>query len=216
MTSVAGTRKFRALVEDFASTAADLGCTIVPGVAAAELEARISALAAQLRISEQTALRTCFDDGWGRKMASDLCRQLAEREALVDAEHGRELPVGGVARLVAGLGQALLYFSVNEASVDAPGGFSVKDASEAVTGLGLALAACSPGAVSVHVDGNIVVWAREAFQVFSDNLEQHRWSSCPCGEEHGQDKTDAAVLRAVRQDQRHLAEWTAEDSASLS
>jgi hypothetical protein len=49
-------------------------------------------------------------------MASDLCRQLAEREALVDAEHGRELPVGGVARLVAGLGQALLYFSVTLAA----------------------------------------------------------------------------------------------------
>jgi hypothetical protein len=149
-------------------------------------------------------------------MASDLCRQLAEREALVDAEQGRELPAGGVARLVAGLGQALLYFAVNEASVDQPGGFSVKDASEAVTGLGLALADCSPGAVTVHVDGNVVVWAREALQIFTDNLEQHRWSCCPCGEGHGQDKTDAAVLRAVRLDQRHLAEWTAEGGAPLS
>lgn len=92
----------------------------------------------------------------------------------------------------------------------------MKDASEAVTGLGLALADCSPGAVTVHVDGNIIVWAREALQVFSDNLEQHRWSCCPCGEEHGQDKTDAAVLRTVRLDQRHLAEWTAEGSAPLT
>lgn len=203
MTSVAGTQKFQALVEDFARTAADLGCAVVPGVAAAELEARISAVAAQLHISERTALRTYFDDDWGRQMASDLCRQLAEREALVDAEHGRELPVGGVARLVAGLGQALLYFSVNEASVDQPpGGFSVKDASEAVTGLGLALADCSPGGVTIHVDGNIIVWAREALQVFSGNLEQQ--------------DIDAAVLRAVRLDQRYLGEWTAEGSAPLS
>lgn len=211
MTSVARTKRFQALVRDFVSTAAELGCAVRPDVVAAALETRISVVAAQLGMSEQTVLRTYLDDGWGRDMARDVCRELvAERAALVAGEDGLELPAGGVARLVAGLGQALLYFSANELTVDqVPGAFSVREASEAVTGLGLALAVSSPGAATVTVAGNVVAWARDALRVFSDNLEQRRWSSCPCGDNHGQRRTDAAVLRVVKTDLRLLDQWTA-------
>jgi hypothetical protein len=43
-------------------------------------------------------------------------------------------------------------------------------------------------------------WTTDALIAFRDNLAQQQWSSCPCGQDCGQQVTDTAVLRAVRDD----------------
>lgn len=65
-----------------------------------------------------------------------------------------------------------------------------------------------PGGSMVTVPGNVLAWTSEALTVFRDNLQQQRWSSCPCGQDCGQHTTDAAVLRAVRDDLQLLPDTT--------
>jgi hypothetical protein len=197
--AVTGTKKFHALVQDFVSTAAELGYTADRAAIAAELEALITAVATQLHVTEETALRTYLDDDWGRDMARDFCNQIAERSALVEAEPARELTVQAASRLVAALGQALLCYAINEGGgAGQSGDFSANDASQAVSGLGLALHATQAGAATVSVGGDVAVWAREALTAFGDNLRQGRWTSCPCGDRHEDEDMDTRLLRAAQ------------------
>jgi hypothetical protein len=198
--SITGSTKFQTLVSDFVSTTAELGATIDPAIVATDLRQRIQAIAAQLGVTEPTALRDYLPDDWGRAMARDTYRQVQEREAHIDAAPDQQMPLHAVGRLVAALGQALLYFTINNAAADPTCTFNPKEASEAITGLGLALASRPDGGSTLTVGGNILAWTGEALTVFRDNLQQRRWSSCPCNKQHGQHTTDAAVLHAIRED----------------
>jgi hypothetical protein len=128
--AITGTKKLRALLQDFVSTAAEQGYSANRGFVAAELEAHISTVATQLHITEETALRNYLDDDWGREMARDLCSRLAGHNALVNAEPGLELRAQAAGRLVAALRQALLCFTINGGADDGRAGeFSAADAS---------------------------------------------------------------------------------------
>ena len=198
--SVTGSRKFKTLVADFVSTTAELGGSIAPDVVATELKHRIRAIATQIGVTEATALRTYFPDAWGRDMARAAYRQIQERDAHIDAAPDQQLPLRVVGRLVAALGQAMLFFTVNNGAADPACGFNPKETSEAITGLGMALTSPPDRDSLVTVSGNTLAWARDALIAFRDNLQHRRWSSCPCGEQHGQNHTDSAVLDAVRED----------------
>ncbi len=130
--------KFARLVDDFVATVGELGGSVDPAVVAAELQARIDAIAAQLHVTPQTVLRT---------PAMDL-----------------------------------------------------RQAAEAVSGLGLAIHEAPPDGQIVTVGADVVAWTRTTLRVFRDQLGAGTWSSCPCGEQHGQHDTDAAVLAAVNND----------------
>ena len=54
--------KFARLVEDFVATVDELGGRADPTMVAAELQARIDAIAAQLHVTTQTVLRTYIDE----------------------------------------------------------------------------------------------------------------------------------------------------------
>ena len=54
--------KFARLVDDFVATVDELGGSVDPAVVAAELQARIDAIATQLHVTTQTVLRTYIDD----------------------------------------------------------------------------------------------------------------------------------------------------------
>jgi hypothetical protein len=192
--------KFKALVADFVNTTATLGGTIDPEVVTVELRQRIQFIAAQIGVTEATVLRNYMDDDWGRDMARQTYRQIQERDAHIDAEPNQQLPLKTVGRLIAALGQSLLYFTVNTATDDLTCRFNPKETAEAVTGLGLALASHPNDGCTVTVGGNILSWTRDALIVFRNNLQQQRWSSCPCGEDCGQHETDAAVLRTLSED----------------
>ena len=192
--------KFKALVADFVNATNDLGGTIDPEVVAVELRQRIQLIAAQVGVTEATVLRNYMDDDWGRDMARQTYRHIQERDAHIDAELDQHLPLKSVGRLIAALGQALLYAAVNNAATDSTNRFNPKEASEAVTGLGLALTSLPDADSTVTVGGNTLAWAKDALIVFRDNLQHRRWTSCPCGEDCGQHETDAAVLRALGED----------------
>src|SRR5262249_29097410 len=110
------------------------------------------------------------------------------------------------------LGQALLCFTVNGGGparcahfVARPVGFSAIDASQAVSCLGLALAAAGPQTGTVRITGDVALWTWEGLTAFSGELEQRRWSSCPCAGLGEQEPIDAALLHAVRKDLLLLA-----------
>jgi hypothetical protein len=200
-------KKFRALVADFVTTTAELGGTIDPEIVTVELRQRIQFIAAQIGVTEATVLRNHMPNNWGRDMARQTYRQIQERDAHIDAKPDQQLPLKAVGRLIAALGQGLLYYTVNNAANDLTCRFNPKETTEALTGLGLVLTT-HPGGSMVTVPGNVLAWTSDALTVFHDNLQQQRWSSCPCGQDCGQHTTDAAVLRAVRDDLQLLPDTT--------
>jgi hypothetical protein len=105
-----------------------------------------------------------------------------------------------VGRLVAALGQAMLYTAVNNDHAQIEPRLDARQAAEAVTGLGLVLQHRPPGEDLVAVDAQVVAWTRATLEVLRDQLRAGAWSSCPCGELHDQVDTDVAVLRAVSND----------------
>lgn len=103
-------------------------------------------------------------------------------------------------RLVAALGQAILYAAVNDNHRQDFPALDAKQAAEAVSGLGLAINQCRASEQVITVDAEIVEHTRATLETFRDLLRSRAWSSCPCGERHGQAKTDAQVLKAVQRD----------------
>lgn len=194
-------KKFKALVDDFVATTADLGGTIDPEVVATELKQRIQGISSQIGVTEATVLRNYFDDDWGRDMARQTYRQVQERDAHIDAEPDRQLPLPAVGRLIAALGQALLFASVNNAATDPTDEFNQVEAGRAITGLGIALTSPRADDNTLTIGGNVLAWTKDALTVFRDNLQHQRWSSCPCNEDHcSSHETDPAVLHALKAD----------------
>lgn len=89
---------------DFVDTTAALGGSIDPEVVATELHQRIQFMASQFGVTEATVLRTYMPEDWGRDMARQTYRQIKEREAHIDAEPSRPLPLPAVGRLIGALG----------------------------------------------------------------------------------------------------------------
>lgn len=80
----------------------------------------------------------------------------------------------------------------------------LRQAGEAVSGLGLALRDAQPGEQFIAVAADVAAWTRATLEVLRDHLDSGAWSFCPCGEDHGQFTTDAEVLAMVRNDLLHL------------
>jgi hypothetical protein len=113
--AVTGSAKFMSLVTEFAATAADLGHPVQEHLVAAELQQHITFAALAVGVSEQWVLRAYCDDSWARDMARQVYSKIAEtkqspgNESVSAEQRGRDLSVRSAARLVAGLGQALLF-----------------------------------------------------------------------------------------------------------
>lgn len=204
--AVTGSAKFKSLVTEFAAAAADLGHPVQEHLVAAELQQHITFAALATGVSEQWVLRAYCDDSWARDMARQMYSKIAGTKQPPGAEcvsaeqRGRDLSVRSAARLVAGLGQALLYFQANENGIHPAEPFSLEDVANALTWLGVVIADCPPGSAAVHITGDVVACTRRALTAFADALEHKRWSYCPCGEKHGQAKTDQGVLKILRAD----------------
>ncbi|MDN5916920.1 MAG: hypothetical protein L0I76_17745 [Pseudonocardia sp.] len=226
------TGKFRRLVEDFESALAELGGAMPAETVEGFLADRITSVAAHMGVTEATALRSYFTEDWGRDMAHRAWADHRQQVRDLDAAPALWMPVGLLARLVAALGQAQLFAARNSgphttlaqpevgcrdaaAAQTGPAGqawpvstpspdFDAAAASQATSGLGLALHGAGPGAVQVWVDGAVAVQTGQALVGFAAALRARRWSVCPCGHEHGQDEIADGVLGAVRADLAEL------------
>ncbi len=196
--------KFARLVEDFVATVDELGGAVDPAVVAEELQARIDAIAAQLHVTTQTVLRSYIDEDWGRQMAETVMADLPARQATLPPGPPEHFAVRVAGRLLAALGQAMLYATTNNDPQQPLPAMDLRQAAEAVTGLGLAVHECAPGDQLVTVSADIVAWTRATLEVFRDQLRAGKWTSCPCGEQHGQDAIDTRVLDAVSKDLLYL------------
>jgi hypothetical protein len=196
---VARRGKLARLVDDFVATVAGLGGSVDPAVVAAELQARIDAIAAQMHVSRQTVLRTYIDDEWGRQMATAMMADV-KRRAARPAGPPEHFAVRVAGRLVAALGQAILYATTNGDHQQPVPAMDLRQAAEAVSGLGLAIDEAPPEGQIVTVGADVVAWTRATLQAFRDQLHAGAWSSCPCEQQHGQHDTDAAVLATVSND----------------
>ena len=120
-----------------------------PTVVAAELEARIDAIAAQLHITTQTVLRTYIDEDWAGQMAETMMADLQGRQAATVVPGAPEhFAVRVAGRLLAALGQAMLYATTNNDPRQPLPAMDLRQAAEAVTGLGLAVHECPPASNS--------------------------------------------------------------------
>ncbi|MEV6930887.1 hypothetical protein AB0M46_41235 [Dactylosporangium sp. NPDC051485] len=134
--------KFARLVDDFVATVDALGGSVDPAVVAEELQQRIDAIAAQLRITPQTVLRSYIDEEWGRATATAMMAEVQQRAAPTGPpEH---LAVRVAARLLAALGQAVIYAAINGDQQRPQPVLDLRRAGEAVSGLGLAIRDAPP------------------------------------------------------------------------
>lgn len=193
--------KFDRLVDEFVGERVAGGPAGRPARrVAAELQARIDAIAQQLGISKQTVLRSHLPDNWGREMAASMIGDAPERSAVPRQRLPQRMPVAVAGRLVAALGQVMIYSTANQ---DQAQDFPVLDATraaEAISGLGLAISESAAGTDQVTVGVDVVEWTRATLETLRDQLRSRTWTFCPCGERHGQAQVDQGVLRAVEAD----------------
>jgi hypothetical protein len=201
--------KLARIVDDFVATAELHATTVAPEAVTEQLNARIDAIADQVGVTAQTVLNTYIDEDWGRKLALQMINELADRQRVLAAtpEEHLALPVAG--RLIAALGQATLYAATNRNAARKVPAMDLQQAAEAITGLGLAIAECPPGQNLVPVPAEIVMSSRTTLHSLRDHLRAGDWTFCPCGDSHGQDETDDAVLNAAEADLRLLPPDTA-------
>ncbi|MGC9668512.1 hypothetical protein ACNTMW_18395 [Planosporangium sp. 12N6] len=155
-------------------------------------------------------LRSYIDEGWGRATATAMMADVQQRAAPTGPpEH---LAVRVAARLLAGLGQAVIYAAINGDQQRPQPVLDLRRASEAVSGLRLAIRDSPPGTSFVIVGADVAAWSHETLEVLRDQLQDGAWTFCPCGEQHGQDNTDAGVLAAVNADLLHLPATTTSPS----
>jgi hypothetical protein len=195
--------KFARLVTQCVDTIEQFGGTIDPQVVADELQARIDAIAGQLRITAQTALRSYIPDDWGEQMATESIAKT--RELITPSGPAEHLAVRVAGRLQAALGQALIYAAHNDDQQRPYPVLNLQHAGEAVSGLGIAVRDAPAGAEYVTIGGDVAAWTREILEAFRDQLRTGAWTFCPCGEAHGQHQTDAAVLAMLDADLLCLA-----------
>lgn len=69
-----------------------------------------------------------------------------------------------------------------------------------MSGLGIAVRDAVPGAEYVTIGADVAAWTREILEAFRVQLRTGTWTICPCGEAHGQQETDAAVLAMLDAD----------------
>lgn len=168
---VQNTARFEAMVTDFCVTVAELGGRRVErGVVADTLAERVAATAATVGVSPAWAFRRYIPDDWGRQMALRSWKTLAAYQSVGDDVGAVGLPIGLLARLTAGLGQAQSYAAANPAPLAPAAGpfggaadqlveFDSGRAGDAVTGLGLALQHAghphrpAPGAAGIGAAG---------------------------------------------------------------
>jgi hypothetical protein len=193
-------KKFKTLVADFVATTAGLGGTIDPKVVATELRQRIQFIATQIGVTEATVLRTYMPDDWGGDMARQTYPAVQGTRGAYRRRTRPALALHAVGRLIAALGQALMFADLNDAATDPACRFNQKEASQAVTELGLTLTGPPNDDATLTVRGKVLALAEDALTVFCDNLQHQRWTSCRCGEDCGSRTRDAAVLHALRAD----------------
>lgn len=192
--------KFQRLVDDFVATVDEQGGRIDPAVVAAELQSRIDAVALQLGITQQTVLRSYFDDDWGRQMATTMMAEVRSRDADEPVGPGEQLPIRAAARLLAGLGQAILFATINDDLRASAPRLDPEAAAHAVTGLSMAIYDRTSDTEPVAVNGQVVAWTRTTLQTLRDQLRAAAWTSCSCGDREGHAEVDAGVLHAVTAD----------------
>jgi hypothetical protein len=190
--------KFIRLVDQFVATVEQLGGTVDPVTVAEELQARIDATAAQLRVTPQTVLRTYIPEDWGIEAAAAMMADIRKRERPDGPpEH---MAVRVAARLQAALGQVLIYAASNDDQQQPAPILDLKQVGEAVAGLGLAIQHVAPTSEYVTIGADTAMWTRTALETLCDQLRLGTWTFCPCGEDHGQRETDQQVLAAIKAD----------------
>ena len=192
----AGLRLAR-LVDEFVATMYQHGIAVDRHVVEQEMQERVAEIAERLQTSPQTVLLDHVQDGWGRRMAAPVIAEI-ERGRLLDAGPPEFLSVRVAARLLTALGRAVVYAAANDDAEDQPPMVDLRQAGEAVAGLGQALDDVAPEQAYVRVPADVAAATRATLEVLHDSLSDGDWTYCPCGEDHGQAEFDTETLTAVR------------------
>ncbi|BCY11026.1 hypothetical protein [Actinoplanes sp. L3-i22] len=163
-----------------------------------QLHARIAMIVDQMRRSPQTVTLSYIGDDGGTEVAAAMMVRIQERERPASRREALSLRVAG--RIQAALAQVILFAEINSDQQKPQPALDLAQAGEAISGLGLAVMNMAPGTEYVTIGADIAALARDTLQVLRDQVRTGVWTSCPCGEDHGQAEADAQVLSAVSAD----------------
>jgi hypothetical protein len=169
-----------------AETVNRMGGVLDPHAIAADLQARIDEATKLLRPAPAASVPM-----------ADLRRQAVGRPEY--------LAVRVAGRLQAALSQALIYAAVNGDQRRPRPVLDLRDAGEAMYGLGVAIRDAPDGSDLVTIGADVAAGTRQTLEVFQRQLRTGAWSFCPCGDDHGQDETDSGVLDVITRDLLYLA-----------
>jgi hypothetical protein len=173
------------------------GLSVVPVAVESLLAVRVMFVAAQMGIEPAAALAYLKPQGVVEaiRLESGASHAHAVRPARVPGQ--RAVPVAVAGQLVAALGQVAKFAAANDEARIAD------HAADLVSELGFALREVPDYAVSeIRAAAGMFAEAGVLLEDAAGRVEAKVWSSCTCGQVHGQDKADRAIVPAFRADAR--------------
>lgn len=193
--ALCGRAGFRTVIDAAMHAAAQAGMSVERISVENLLAVQMMSVAARMGIAPVSALRYARPEPL-LQMLADLVEAgatSAVRPALVPGQRS-SLPVMVCGRLVEALAQAVKFAVANHDERIAD------HAVDLVSELGAALRQVADGADAVTAASGVFTEAASLLDEVAARLDGQGWSTCPCGQHHGQEQQSAAVVPHLRAD----------------
>jgi hypothetical protein len=190
-----GRASFRTVVDEVLRESAAAGMAVERVSVENLLAVQMMGVATQMGIRPSSALRYA--------KAEPLVRTLAELAAAAGATAVRPARIPGqrsitpiivCGRMIEALGQVAKFATANQDKRIAD------HAADLVTELGAALREMPEGDDAVTAATGVFAEAGTLLDDVAARMDSRFWSTCPCGQQHGQSEQDAAVVPHLRAD----------------
>jgi hypothetical protein len=205
---VRNSRRFKELAGLLSEQAGLRGVTFVAGEAEELLGSRVSAVAAQLGITERTALASYISEETIPVLAEAIGSQAAQYRAATAQAEPVSLGVTQAGRVIAALGMTVKLAAGHAGETQADSLGIITDAADAIVCLGAELGASGP---SGHADlgGHELVLARSVLVRSMDLLRAGRWR-CSCGPHYA--SSQCRLVAGLTSDLTLIGGWAPTDS----
>jgi hypothetical protein len=185
---------FRELVDGALATLRAEGLSVERVSAASLMAVQIMIASAQLGVTPATALTYATPDGLVKALRSVAGDPHAHAIRPTRVPGQRRVPLAVAGQLVAGLAQCAKFATAN-------GDPRIADhAADLLSELGFALRELPDGADEIYAETGVFAEAGTLLREVASRIEGKFWSVCPCGQRHGQEEHDRAVVPAMRAD----------------
>lgn len=210
--SVRNSRRFRELAAMLKERLQGHDISLVGGEAEELLGAHVSAVAAQLRVTERTVLTTYMSEDAFTALAERFAEQKAEYHEATEAAEPVMLDVGGAGHVLAALGMAVKLAVAHAEETRTASLAMITDAADGIVSIGAALRTARPGD-RIGFGGHVLVLARGILVDTIGYLRSGRWQ-CSCGPHP--DGAECGVAAGMVRDLHRIGGWLPEDATGQS